>query len=198
MVFAQPCDAGFGCVSRRRGFAILVRRDCGCFVRNPQEIYDAICANLKTRQLRLGYALWASYDMVEKEHQRLIGGSRSKNRSKKMFLSPCEDLNRQTYEALLDQERPDEDKNLQCFVPSQSPEKCFKASRDGCLPAFTATDKIMYCRGRRGLVTAEEKFALHSYPVTKDLAKLLKVPAPWSETPFKQGTVCLCVSRWKL
>ena len=190
MIFAQPSDVGFGCVNRRRGFAILVRRDSGCFVRNPQEIYDAICKELKTRQLYLLNGLWASFDMVQQEQQMLVSGSKSRAGTKSKFLSPFEEKNRELYETILDRERPGEDHNLQCFIPGQNPTRCFKASRNGVLPAFTATDKIMYCRGRRGLVTAMEKFGVHSYPVTEELADVLKVPVAWSERSFKHGT-CL-------
>ena len=35
---------GFKCISRKRGWHIAVRRDCGEFTRDPAEVYAALCA----------------------------------------------------------------------------------------------------------------------------------------------------------
>ena len=49
----QPSDCGFGVVSRQRVFQILLRRDCGRFVMDPQEAYNLLCDGLANRQLSL-------------------------------------------------------------------------------------------------------------------------------------------------
>ena len=67
----------------------------------------------------------------------------------------------------------------QIYVPSQNPEHRMKAASSS-LPAFTATDKLIWSRHRGRHLLAQEKWAAHGFPVREDLAALLGVRALWS------------------
>lgn len=95
------------------------------------------------------------------------------------LLTEWQQKNLEKYCQVLDQKRPFEPHNLQAFILTQNPDYRFKSTRDGILPAFTATDSLCWLRQESRLLTALEKFALHGFPVTDLLASKMKVPASW-------------------
>jgi len=66
----------------------------------------------------------------------------------------------------------------QIFCVGQNPQYMWKTANKGALPAFTATDKILWLRKHQRPLTSLEKFAAHGYPVRADLAQSLGVEAP--------------------
>lgn len=171
MIFTSPSDTGFGCTSRQRAHTIFLKSDCGKFIKDPQLVYDELCAGMGWTQLHMEDVL--SLASPEKLGQEL-------DRMRDLRLTPTgltefEAKNIQGYESALDSRGDPVD--TQVFAINQNPEVCFKASRLGCFPAFTATDKYLWVRAKNAPLLASQKFIAHGYPMTKELATALGVPA---------------------
>ena len=191
MIHTQPSDTGFGCVSRRRAFSIFVRREDGCFIDDPQILYDRLCEKLRCKQLQIPSLVWADEAAVQSE---MLAVAKGTGRSEGEVCTPTMERNLKGYLAEMDEKHPTEPKELQAFVLSQNPCVCFKASKAGVLPAFTATDKFMHMRNAGRHLLAIEKFSGHGFPVTEQLAKAMKTAVLWyvfqffTANPFVSST----------
>ena len=175
VIFAEPADVGFGCISRRRAFTIFLRRDAGSWVQEPQEVYNRLSAKLKQKQLPLSELLWADQAQIESEVHQLTKAKKS-TRTASCLLTSFEQKNKEVYQQVL-ADKGELPQNV-VYVPSQNPKWVFKAARAGRLPCFTATDKMLYVDALNRPITSSEKFSGHGYPAREDLAKALGVPAP--------------------
>ena len=75
MIHTQPSDTGFGCVSRRRAFSIFVHREDGCFIDDPQILYDRLCEKLRCKQLQIPSLVWADEAAVQSEMLAVAKGT---------------------------------------------------------------------------------------------------------------------------
>ena len=173
VIFTQPSDCGFGVVSRQRVFQILLRRDCGRFVMDPQEAYNLLCDGLANRQLSLAELVCCvTEDDVAADRQIL-----RKDSTADSFLTKWETINKKKYETLLDEKFSECPHSDQAFVVGQNPDVCAKFSAKGILPLFTKTDRITWLRQQARHLTANEKLVGHGWPMNKQLAELLRIPA---------------------
>lgn len=177
VVFTDPADCGFGCVSRKRSFTIFIRRDAGRFLASPQALYDRMRDVLSKNQLAIEDLLWADQAMIQSEKESLVNASRSASkRSLSSLLTEWETKNQAIYELLLDETNIP--LSAQVYGVGQNPEFLWKAtSKEQVLPAITATDRLLWVRNGERPMTAAEKFVAHGYPMRTELAELLGVPA---------------------
>ena len=171
VIYTQPSDLGFGAISRRRVFTAFVRRDAGKFIGDPQQVYDILTARLRDRQLSIETLTELTSDLEVEADRKVLKRSCDPN----SFLTKCEAGNKAKYEALYDETNATKFAD-QCFVVNQNPDKCPKYSKDGVLPLFTKTDRITWLRQRGRHLTALEKMLGHGWPMTQELACLLKLP----------------------
>lgn len=172
VIFGEPSDTGFTCISRRRAFQVFLRRDCGRFIREPAEIYHQLCSGLGARHLTLP-ELCQVMTEDDFQHELALSG-KSVDSYPASFLSNFESSNKGKYEALLG----DADLNLQAYVLNQNPDHIKKYTKCGLIPTFTKADKITWIPERKRHLLALEKYVAHGWPVNSELAEILKVPAP--------------------
>jgi len=170
-IYTQPSDLGFGAVSRRRVFTAFVRRDCGRFIGDPQQIYNILTASLRDRQLSIEKLTELTSDLEVEADRKVL----KRNCDPNFFLTKCEAANKARYEALYDEKHTTTLAD-QCFVLNQNPDKRPKQSKDGVLPLFTKTDRITWLRQRGRHLTALEKLLGHGWPMRQELACLLNLP----------------------
>ena len=91
VIFTDPVDCGFGCVSRRRAFTIFVRRDCGRFVGQAQELYDKLCKQLVGKQIEISDLIWADQQAVDAELEQIRS-----SRTRFSKVSPSSSVNGRT------------------------------------------------------------------------------------------------------
>lgn len=180
VIWTDPSDAGFGCVSRRRSFTIFVRRDRGRWVSDPQHLYDKFARRLAAKQVTIPGLIWATQQAVTSEIKQLTENASARNPPnlhKKMedCLTETEAKNQKKYRKIL--EDKDFPRELFAYAPGQDPKHCSKTALHGVLPLFTATDRILWMEGPNRPLLAIEKLAAHGYPVRHDLAKALSTPA---------------------
>eukprot|EP00435_Cladocopium_sp_Y103_P031971 s2061_g8.t1 len=156
---------GFGCISRKRGFTIFVRRDCAEFLVTPQDVYDRLM--LADSQLTMANMLIGTADDVAREQP----AETSTRRADKDYLKDFEFENE-----ILDETRPEESHFLQAYVLDQNPEFCSKISSRGAFNTFTHKDKVTWLRGLNRKLLGKEKFIGHSWPVMPELAAAMGVP----------------------
>ena len=99
VIFGEPSDTGFTCISRRRAFQVFLRRDCGRFIREPAEIYHQLCSGLGARHLTLPELCKVMTD-DDFQHELALSG-KSVDSYPASFLSNFESSNKGKYEALL-------------------------------------------------------------------------------------------------
>lgn len=163
MIYTQPSDVGFGCIARRRAFTAFLR----------VTVYDKLCQGLRDAQLSIENLVSGTpYEHVQLELQ-----SMKNSRKTPSGLTDFELGNLEQYQTILDARGVDV--RHQIFVPMQNPLHCMKAAKDGVLPAFTATDRLVWIRDRSGPLLPTEKFLGHGWPLTEELSQILGVPATW-------------------
>lgn len=179
VIWTDPADAGFGCVSRRRSFTIFLRRDRGRWVSDPQRLYDKFAERLATKQVTIPGLIWATQQAVKHEIEQLTQNASARDPEymhTKMedCLTPTEAKNQVKYRKLLQEKGFPPD--LFAYVPGQDPKFVSKAAFHGVLPLFTATDRILWMEGPDRPLVAIEKLAAHGYPSRHDLAIALSTP----------------------
>ena len=174
VIFGEPADLGFHCVSRRRAFTVLVDRSKGQFIADPNQVYKALCHGLGDRHLSLEELVkLGSQAFLEKE---LALTGKSLNEYPDNLLTELEKEHKGAYEKALDETRPGEAHSQQAYCLNQNPECVSKMSTDGVLPAYTKSDRMTWLRHEKRHLLAIEKFASHSYGVNAELANLLGIP----------------------
>lgn len=173
VLYTQPCDLGFGCVSRKRGFTVFLRRDCGKFLVKPQDIYDRLM--MPDSQLEMNSVVIGAEADVQAEQPVETATRLAAND----FLTLFELKNEMKYQNLLDETRPEESHFAQSYVLDQNPDFCSKTSSSGVFNTFTHKDKIVWLRGHRRRLLAKEKFIAMGFPMTQDLANIMGCPVTW-------------------
>ena len=149
---------------------MFVRKDAGKFILDPQAVYDQLCSGLSDSQLQLQELLSAlPNDQIKQDAERL-----QKLRGTPTGLTPWEQTNAQKYSDMLTEKGAP--LKEQVFAVNQNPERVFKASNGGVLPAFTTADKHLWIAERNRALHPAEKFIGHSYPMTAEQAAALKIP----------------------
>ena len=177
VIFAEPADVGFTCVARRRVWTVLVRKNCGKFIREPQSIYNQLCSGLDEGHLTMEEL--SKVVRPEDLKAELATSGKTMAGYPNNILTPFERTNLQGYESCVDKDRPDEPHDQQAFCINQNPTKFWKASKDGVLPAITKGDRLVWLRGPKRHQLAMEKFAAHGWGVTDELAGELRTPVFW-------------------
>lgn len=170
MIFTQPSDVGFGCVSRRRAFTIFLRHDAGRFIGEPQEIYDALRKDLDKSQLTISNLIAGTTDTDAQDALDKLKAARGTADG----LTQFEATNIKQYHELMDSLGYEQ--HNQVSAANQNPLRCCKKSGQGTLPAFTTNDKILWVRSRGGPLLAFEKFIAHGWPMTQELSNALGIP----------------------
>ena len=170
VIFAEPCDLGFTCISRRRAFQILLDRGSGRFIRDPQAVYQRLCRGLGDSHLTLPELCKLSSE-VDLQHELALSG-KSLDSYPQNLLCNSEQENLKRYQELLGLESLE----LQACCLNQNPQHIAKFTKVGLLPTFTKCDKMMWVPGRERHLLAKEKYAGHGFPVTQQLSALLKIP----------------------
>ena len=173
VIFTNPSDVGWGCVSRHRAFTILLRHDAGRFIREPQQVYDRLCSGLGDSQLPFQALFGLTSDA---EIQAELTAMR-KLRGNATGLTETEYKNLVQYQKVCTKQG--EPKDLQVYALNQNPGRVFKAARNGILPLLTATDKLLWVRSRDGPLLPKEKLLAHGYPMSQELSDALKIPVTW-------------------
>ena len=171
VIFGEPSDVGFGCISRRRAFQLLLRRDAGRWIRDPLQVYLRLCRGLADKQLTLAELcqLGSASDLAHE--LSLIG--KTVSGYPENLLSTFEKTNKEKYEQLLGDEGG---RDQQAYCLGQKPDCINKSTTCGVLPCFTHTDKIQWIPAKSRHLLAIEKFAGHSFGVSNELAALLGTP----------------------
>ena len=175
VIFGEPSDIGFTCISRWRTFQIFLRRDAGRFIREPAAVYQRLCAGLGDKHLTLPELckLVQEGDLQDE----LAFSGKSVDGYPGNFVSSFERENQKRYEELLGSNSPD----LAAFCLNQNPAHMNRSTHSGLLPTFTKQDKIVWLAGQNRHLLAIEKFAGHGFGVKPELAALLKTPASWRQ-----------------
>lgn len=164
---------GFGCISRRRTFTVLVDKSQGRFLADPSVVYQALCAGLADAQLTMSELSKAAGPQdLDRE---LAQSGNSLDAYPNNILSNFELKNQQKYEELA-KDLPEDSVVNTAYCLNQNPDHRRKLASDGVLPALTKTDKLIWLRGQGRHMLASEKFAAHSWAVKEDLATLLGIP----------------------
>lgn len=96
VVYTEPSDVGFGCVSRKRGFTIFLRRDCGKFLVKPQDVYDRLMlpdSQLEMKSIVIGTEADVQAEQPEETATRLAAND---------YLTLFELHNEGKYQKILD------------------------------------------------------------------------------------------------
>ena len=173
MIFGEPSDIGFTCISRQRAFQIFLRRDAGRFIREPAVVYQRLCEGLGDKHLTL-QELCKLVQEGDLQDELAFSG-KSVDGYPGNFVSTFEKGNKDKYEELLGPNPPE----LAAFCLNQNPTYRNKSTHSGLLPTFTKQDKLVWLPGQKRHLLAIEKFAGHGFGVNTELAALLKMPASW-------------------
>lgn len=175
---------------------MFVRKDAGCFVNEPQTIYDEMSLILGSSQLPMSETMFATAGMIEKDRARFARKPQKEVRVD--LLTQGQRANLTKYIKYLDEHRPEESHSEQAFVVTQNPDHRFECSNHGVYPTQTATDALLWLRCRSRCMTPEEKFAVHGFPTTLSLADKLKVPVPFPQIDWIVHIYTVCFGHFYL